>query len=220
MKEITIKPNSRQQINKIICIGRNYVEHAKELNSEVPQSPIFFLKPTSSVCFSYDNIVYPSFTKNLHHEVELVIAIGKTIKNASIEEANGAILAYAVGLDMTARDVQNDYINKGLPWALSKCFDTSCVLSTFVSATDYKPTLNEKILLYVNNTECQNSVLNQMIFRPLELIKYLSTVMTLEPGDLIMTGTPAGVGPVKIGDTIYAKIENIGEIHTQITEEI
>lgn len=218
MKNIIFNDGSTLPIGKIICIGRNYLDHAKELDSEVPKEPIFFYKPTYSVIYSYENVIYPTFTQNLHHEVELVVALGKTVRNISKNEANDAIAGYAVGLDMTARDVQSNAIKNGLPWSLSKGFDTSCVLSKFIKKSEYNLTFDESIMLYVNNVEKQNAKLNSMIFKPDFLISYISKLITLEQGDIIMTGTPAGVGPVVPNDVIFAKIDNIGEIHTQIVK--
>jgi len=216
MKNIIFQDGSVLPIGKIICIGRNYLDHAKELDSEVPKEPLFFYKPYYTVIYSYEKIIYPTFSQNLHHEVELVVALGKTVRNISEQEASNAIAGYAVGLDMTARDIQNHAIKNGLPWSLSKGFDTSCVLSKFVKKQDYDLNFNESIMLYVNNQEKQNAKLNSMIFKPNFLISYISKLITLEQGDIIMTGTPAGVGPVIPGDIIFAKIENIGEIHTEI----
>jgi 5-carboxymethyl-2-hydroxymuconate isomerase len=218
MKTIRFKNGDTLPLGKIICIGRNYLDHAKELDSDVPKEPLFFYKPNFTVIHSYENVIYPSFTKNLHYEVELVVAVGETVRNISVDEAKNVILGYTVGLDMTARDVQQNAIKNGLPWTLAKGFDTACVLSDFIYAKDYNLTLNEDIMLYVNNQQKQFAKLNTMIFKPDFLISYISKLITIEKGDIIMTGTPAGVGPVVPGDVIFAKIENIAELHTQIVK--
>lgn len=217
MKIAKIKNSTKElEIGKIVCVGRNYAEHAKELGNEVPEFPLFFLKPASALISANRNIVHPDFSNELHHEVELVLLIDKTIKNASDEEAEDAIAGYAVGLDMTLRDIQNELKKKGLPWTLAKCFDTSAVVSSIILKSDYKLKGNEKISLEVNNEIKQNSTLDKMIFSPADIVKYISSKMTLESGDLIYTGTPEGVGKVNRGDVITASIENVGQIKTEV----
>jgi len=213
MREIKIK-NSAQQIpiGKIVCIGRNYVKHAKELGNKVPAKPVLFLKPASAVIYSGEDIIHPSFGNDMHHEVELVLLIGAKVKNASFEEAENAITGYGVGLDMTLRDVQSKLKNKGHPWTLAKCFDTSAVISDFVLKEDYKLSLDEKITLSVNGVIKQEDTLASMFFNPAELVEYVSSVMTLEKGDLIFTGTPAGVSKVNRRDKLVGKIVGIAEI--------
>ena len=217
MKTVQIK-NSKEElpIGKIVCVGRNYTEHAKELGNEVPEKPVVFLKPASAVIYSGDNIIYPSFSEEMHHEVELVLLIGNKIKNASFEDAENAIAGYGVGLDMTLRDVQSKLKSKGHPWTIAKCFDTSAVLSEFVLKNDFNLTLNEEIFLTVNDEERQRDKLNRMIFKPAELIQYLSSLMIMEKGDLIFTGTPKGVGKVSKGDIIKAGIEGLAELSANV----
>ncbi len=210
MKHITIK-NTNQQIpvGKIVCVGRNYSEHAKELGNEVPEKPLVFLKPASALIFSGDKIRYPSFSNEMHHEVELVLLVGKKIKDANLKEAEDAIEAYGVGLDMTLRDIQTKLKEKGHPWTIAKGFDTSAVVSDFISKKEYTLTLNERIILSVNGVKRQDDLLNKMIFSPAEIVEYISSLMTLEEGDLIYTGTPAGVGKVIPEDKIHAEIEGL-----------
>ena len=213
MNQITIKTtNERIPIGKIVCIGRNYPEHAKELGNEVPGKPVIFLKPASAVIYSGEDIINPSFGNELHHEVELVLLIGAKIKDAALDEADNAIAGYGVGLDMTLRDVQSKLKSKGHPWTLAKCFDTSAVISDFVLKDYYKLSLDNKITLSVNDFIKQKDTLSSMIFNPAELIEYVSSVMTLEKGDLIFTGTPAGVSKVNRGDKLVGKIEGIAEL--------
>ncbi len=213
MHEVKIK-NSAQKIpiGKIVCIGRNYAEHAKELGNEVPPKPVLFLKPASAVIHSGEDIIHPTFGNELHHEIELVLLIGAKVKDASLEEAENAIAGYGVGLDMTLRDVQSKLKSKGHPWTLAKCFDTSAVISDFFLKEDYKLSLDEKITLSVNGVIKQEDTLASMIFNPAELVEYVSSVMTLEKGDLIFTGTPAGVSKVNRGDKLVGKIEGIAEL--------
>ena len=217
MKQVKIKNKDQQYaIGKIVCVGRNYAEHAKELGNEVPEKPVIFLKPTSSVIYSGDKIIHPSFSVDMHHETELVLLIGKTIKNAGKEEAEKAIIAYGVGLDMTLRDIQTELKKKGHPWTIAKGFDTSAVLSEFISKDDYKLTLNEDIILRVNGNERQHEKLNMMIFTPVEVVEYISSLMTLEEGDLVFTGTPAGVSKVVSGDKMYAEITGIAKLECEV----
>jgi len=206
------KTNAQIPIGKIVCIGRNYAEHAKELGNEVPTKPVLFLKPASAVIYSGDDIIHPTFGNDLHHEVELLLLIGSKVKDASREEAENAIIGYGVGLDMTLRDVQSNLKSKGHPWTLAKCFDTSAVISDFVLKEDYKLSLDEKITLSVNGVVKQEDTLGSMIFNPSELVEYVSSVMRLEKGDLIFTGTPAGVSKVNRGDKLVGKIEGIAEL--------
>lgn len=214
MKTIKLKNrNNEIQIEKIICVGRNYVEHIQELGNEQHEKPVIFLKTTSSVIFSGDKIVCPTYSNDMHYETELVLLIGSQVKNADDGEAQSAIAGYGVGLDMTLRDVQNDLKKKGHPWTIAKCFDTSTVLSEFISADEYKLTMDEIISLKVNGEFKQNDSLNKMIFNPVQIIKYISSLMTLEPGDLIFTGTPKGVGKVNSGDILEAEITNIGKLN-------
>jgi 5-carboxymethyl-2-hydroxymuconate isomerase len=218
MKNIRIKNSSnRVPVGKIICVGRNYAEHAKELGNEIPAGPIIFLKPPSSVIYSNEEIVYPSFSNEMHHEVELVLLLGKKVKNAGLTEAGDAIAGYGVGLDMTLRDIQDELKKKGHPWTIAKCFDTSAVLSDFILKNDYMLTLNEEISLSINGENRQREKLNMMLFSPVKLLQYVSSFMTLEEGDLIFTGTPKGVGKVAKGDKLFAKIDNIAELYCTIT---
>ncbi len=213
MKHVKFR-NSNEQIpiGKIVCIGRNYSEHAKELGNEVPAKPVLFLKPASAVIYSGEDIIHPTYGDDLHHEIELVLLIGSDVKNASPEKSENAIAGFGVGLDMTLRDVQSKLKSKGHPWTLAKCFDTSAVISDFILKDDYKLSLNEKITLSVNGVVKQEDTLSSMVFNPAELVEYVSSVMTLEKGDLIFTGTPAGVSKINLGDKLVGKIEGIAEL--------
>jgi len=218
MKFLKFKNHNEQvAIGKIVCVGRNYAAHAKEMGNEIPDEfPIVFLKPASTVIFSGESVVHPTYSQNLQHEVELVLYIGEDIKNANDEEAENAIHGYTVGLDMTLRDLQFKFKEKGDPWTFAKCFDTATVLSEIVLKNEYKIKGNEKILLKVNDELKQNSSIDNMIFSPVQIVKSISTRLKLEKGDLIFTGTPEGVSKVVPGDFIYAEIENIAKIETKI----
>ena len=218
MKTIKIKNRAEEiQIGKVVCVGRNYADHAKEMGNEIPDKfPIVFMKTATCMINSGESVVHPDYSENLHHEVELVLLIGSTIKNANTEEAENAIVGYAVGLDMTLRDLQFKSKEKGEPWTFAKIFDTAGVLTPFVSKDDYQLTGNERIHLSVNGQIKQDATVGLMLFNPVETIKNISSRMTLEPGDLIFTGTPAGVSRVIKGDKLSGGIENIGEIETTI----
>jgi 2-keto-4-pentenoate hydratase/2-oxohepta-3-ene-1,7-dioic acid hydratase in catechol pathway len=214
MKKVKIKNSDREYpISKIVCVGRNYAEHAKELGNEVPEKPVIFLKPASAVIYSDDKIIKPSFGNDLHHETELVLLIGKKVKDANEKDAENAIAGYGLGLDMTLRDVQNELRQKGDPWTISKCFDTSAVLSEFILKKDYKLTLNEEISLSVNGSIRQKDKLIKMIFNPMQIVEYISSFMILEEGDLIFTGTPKGVGKVVSGDVLKAELVGIAKLN-------
>jgi 5-carboxymethyl-2-hydroxymuconate isomerase len=217
MKKVKTKNSSQEfTVGKIVCVGRNYAEHAKELGNEVPEKPVVFLKPASALIHMGEKIIHPTFSKDMHHEVELVLLIGKTVKDVAANEAENAIIGYGVGLDMTLRDVQNELKKKGHPWTIAKCFDTSAVVSDFILKSDYNLTLDEEISLSVNRQIRQKEKLNKMLFRPADIVEYISSLMTLEEGDLVFTGTPAGVGKVEVGDRLSGRIEGVGELEVEV----
>jgi len=218
MKSITIKNSNKEiTIGKVVCVGRNYADHAKEMGNEIPDKfPLVFMKTATCMINSGENVVHPDYSENLHHEIELVLLVGKTVKNATLEESQSAIAGYAVGLDMTLRDLQFKAKDKGEPWTFAKIFDTSGVISNFVSVDEYSLTGNERIYLSVNGEFRQEATIGLMLFNATEIIKNISSRMTLEAGDLIFTGTPAGVSRVVKGDKLSGGIENIGEIETAI----
>jgi 5-carboxymethyl-2-hydroxymuconate isomerase len=213
MKSARIK-NSEEKftIGKIVCVGRNYAKHVKELGNEIPDKPVLFLKPASALIYSGGEIIHPDYGNELHHEVELVLLIGETVKKANNAQSEETIIGYGVGLDMTLRDVQNELKKKGSPWTLAKCFDTSAVLSDFILKKDYQLKSDEKLELKVNGVVKQSDSLKSMIFNPAEIVEYISSVMTLEKGDLIFTGTPAGVSRVNRGDKLKAKLGEVAEL--------
>ena len=218
MKKVFTNDKKRAfDVGKIVCVGRNYMDHIKELGHQAEEKPVLFLKPTSAMIYSGEKIIYPSFSNNLHHEIELVLLIGKKITNASIEEANEAIIGYGIGLDMTLRDLQNQAKDKGNPWTISKCFDTSAVISDFILKEEYDLNFEETISLKVNGEIRQKETLNKMMFKPDELVSYISSRMTLEEGDLIFTGTPSGVSGLNKGDKLEGEITNVAKIETEIS---
>ena len=192
---------------KIICIGRNYVDHIKELNNAVPEAPVFFLKPDTALLIRNRPFYYPTFSQNVHYEVELVLKISKTGKNIQKKFASGYYEEIGVGLDMTARDLQDAAKSKGLPWAAAKGFDFSAPVSKFLPKILFRDKKDINFRLNLNGTTVQRGNSGLMIHDFEEIISYVSTFMTLRTGDYIYTGTPAGVGPVKIGDKMEAYLE-------------
>lgn len=193
---------------KIICIGRNYAEHAKELNNQVPAEPVFFMKPDTALLKDNAPFYYPSFSKEIHFEVELVIKISKNGKTILPQFAHKYFEQISVGIDFTARDLQQQCKDKGLPWEKAKAFDQSAVIGSFVPLSTLKNKEEIDFSLSINNKQVQQGVSSQMLFSIDQIIAYVSTFVTLKTGDLIYTGTPAGVGPVAIGDRLQAKIED------------
>ena len=193
---------------KIICIGRNYSEHAKELNNEVPENPVFFMKPDTALLRNNDPLYYPEFTKDLHHEVEIVVKICRVGKNIEQQFASRYYEEIGIGIDFTARDVQNRCKTKGLPWEIAKAFDFSAPISkTFLPVSQFDDLQNINFSLDINDVRVQTGNTKDMLFSIDQIIAYVSQFVTLKIGDLIYTGTPSGVGPVKIGDRLKASIE-------------
>jgi len=193
---------------KIICVGRNYTEHAKELNNEVPESPVIFLKPDTAKLKDNKPFFYPDFTKDLHYETEIVLKIGKHGKNIQEQFAPKYIDEITVGIDFTARDLQSEQKKKGLPWEIAKSFDQSAVIGKWMPVTAFKDLNNIYFCLYLNKQLKQKGNTKDMLFSFEKIISYSSRFFTLLKGDLIFTGTPSGVGPVKIGDKLEAFIED------------
>lgn len=193
---------------KIICIGRNYVDHAKELNNPVPSKPMVFMKPPSALLVNNKPFYYPEFTQDLHFEVELVIKIGKNGKHIQPEFAADYISEIGLGIDFTARDLQNKCKEKGHPWEIAKGFDGSAVISSFIPVAAVNRHAIE-FALHKNGQQVQHGNSKDMIFSFEDIIVYTSQFFKLQMGDLIYTGTPAGVGPVQIGDRLE------GFLHTK-----
>ncbi len=188
---------------KIICIGRNYVAHVRELNNEVPEEPVFFMKPDSSLLRNNDAFYIPEWTQDVHHEIELVLRISRVGKGIEKKFAHRYYDAVTLGIDFTARDVQNVLKSKGLPWEKAKAFDRAAVLSnTFVPVADFPDLQNILFRLDINGSVVQQGDSALMIFGFDEIVSYVSQFVTLKIGDLIYTGTPAGVGQVKPGDQL------------------
>jgi 2-keto-4-pentenoate hydratase/2-oxohepta-3-ene-1,7-dioic acid hydratase in catechol pathway len=201
------------QPSKIICIGRNYIAHAKEHDAEVPDVPLIFLKPPSSIIGHDEKIVLPPQSQQVEHEAELVAIIGSRGRWIAAENALDHILGYTIGNDVTARDLQR----RDGQWTRSKGFDTFCSIGPWVE-TDFDPS-DSLITCYVNGEMRQMASTRDMVFNIRQLIAYTSSVMTLEPGDLLFTGTPAGVGPLLQGDLVEITIEGIGTLRNPVIAE-
>ncbi|MDP5170234.1 MAG: fumarylacetoacetate hydrolase family protein [Bacteroidia bacterium] len=192
---------------KILCVGRNYREHAKELNNPVPDSPMIFFKPDTAVVRENKDVYYPAFTKDLHFECELVVRIGKEAKHIEADYVHKYIDGIGLGIDLTARDVQEEIKKKGWPWTLAKGFDASAPVSEFTSPSALPPIPELHFRCAINGEVRQNGDCADMIFSVPTLIAYITSIITLKKGDLIFTGTPAGVGPLHIGDHLEAWLE-------------
>ncbi|MDI6896515.1 fumarylacetoacetate hydrolase family protein [Methanocella conradii] len=208
MSEVKVLPPCTP--TKIVCVGCNYVEHAKELNERIPDEPILFIKPPSSVLASGESIIYPEQAKRVDYEAELAVVIGKRTKNVKADKAKGHILGYTCFNDVTARDLQR----KDVQWTRAKSFDTFSPIGPFIQ-TEVDPT-NLNIKARLNGAVKQDSNTSDMIFNVYRLVEFVSSVMTLEMGDVIATGTPPGVGPMKRGDTIEVEIDNIGVLANKV----
>ncbi|MFN8208780.1 MAG: fumarylacetoacetate hydrolase family protein [Bacteroidales bacterium] len=191
---------------KIICIGRNYIDHAKELKNPVPKEPVFFMKPDTSLLINNKPFFYPTFTSDLHHEVELVVQINKVGKTIDKKFAHRYYKEIGIGIDFTARDLQQKAKEKGLPWEIAKAFEGSAPVSKFIPISSLDNPENIPFHLDINGTTVQTGQSADMIFTIDEIISYVSRFFPLKTGDLIFTGTPAGVGPVQVNDRLQAYI--------------
>lgn len=192
---------------KIICIARNYVEHAKELNNEIPENPVFFLKPDTALLQKNRDFYIPEFTQDLHYEAEIVLKISKAGKYIQTEFAQNYFQEISLGIDFTARDLQNQLKKKGHPWEIAKAFDNSAVIGDFFDKNEFDLN-NLNFRLDKNEETVQHGNTKQMIHDFSKIIAEASKYFTLKTGDLIMTGTPAGVGKVNIDDCLKGWIEN------------
>lgn len=219
MKISLPKSDLTLQPGKLLCIGRNYAKHAAEMKSEVPEEPIVFLKPATALVGHDGSIVLPAMSEEVHHEVELVVVLGKGGRHIPAEEAMGYVEAYAVGLDMTARDLQSVAKQKGQPWSVAKGFDTFAPLGTLVPAEAVADPHDLEITLRVNGEVRQHGHTGDMLFSIADLIAYCSRIFTLQAGDLIYTGTPEGVGPVQDGDELEAVLTGLPPLRVTVRKE-
>jgi 2-keto-4-pentenoate hydratase/2-oxohepta-3-ene-1,7-dioic acid hydratase in catechol pathway len=208
--EVAVQPG------KIHCIGRNYAKQAAEMKSAVPSEPMVFLKPSTALVASGGTVVLPGMTKEVHHEVELVAVIGQAGKDIPEADALAHVAAYAVGLDMTARDLQDLAKQRSHPWTVAKGFDTFAPLGPLREADAVRDPQDLSIRLTINGEVRQDGHTGDMIFSVAALIAYCSRIFTLEPGDLLYTGTPEGVGPVHPGDALEATITGLPPLHVGV----
>jgi fumarylpyruvate hydrolase len=205
---------------RIYCVGRNYVEHAKEMGFTGREPPFFFLKPTDALVVVPEGetgtMAYPTLTKDFHHEIELVAAIGKGGKNIQAADAKKHIFGYAVGLDMTRRDLQGDMKKQGRPWCIGKAFDQSAPIGPIVPAEQAGDIDNAEIWLQVNGKDRQRSSVAKLIWNIGEVIEHLSAAWELQPGDLVYTGTPEGVAAVVSGDTLVGRVAGLPELRVKV----
>jgi len=207
-------------VHRIYCVGRNYVEHAIEMGHSGREAPFFFMKPADAVLPAAEGTTvemrYPSLTKSLHHEVELVVAIGKGGSDIAADRAMEHVWGYAVGIDMTRRDLQNDMKKQGRPWSIAKGFDQSAPIGPVVPAARAAIGPDTAIELKVNGEVRQASRIGKLIWSIPEIIEHLSAAWELQPGDLIFTGTPEGVAAVVAGDTLSARIDGVGTLDVKL----
>ncbi|HRM62655.1 MAG TPA: fumarylacetoacetate hydrolase family protein [Acidovorax temperans] len=207
-------------VHRIYCVGRNYEEHAKEMGFTGREPPFFFMKPADAIVVAPPGattpLPYPSLTTNLHHEIELVVAIGKGGKNIAAADALSHIYGYAVGLDMTRRDLQNDMKKQGRPWSIGKGFDYSAPIGPITPAAQAGNVGKAGIWLQVNGVDRQRSNVAQLIWNIAETIEHLSAAWELQPGDLIYTGTPEGVSAVVTGDVLEGGVDGLGSIRLKL----
>ena len=207
-------------VHRIYCVGRNYEEHAKEMGFTGREPPFFFMKPADAIVVAPPGattpLPYPSITTNLHREIELVVAIGKGGKNIAAVDALSHIYGYAVGLDMTRRDLQNDMKKQGRPWSIGKGFDHSAPIGPITPAAQAGDVGKAGIWLQVNGVDRQRSNVAQLIWNIAETIEHLSAAWELQPGDLIYTGTPEGVSAVVTGDVLEGGVDGLGSIRLKL----
>lgn len=210
----------RFPVHRVYCVGRNYEEHAKEMGFTGREPPFFFLKPTDSVVVvdagQTGQVPYPSLTRNYHHEIELVVAIGKGGRNIRAADATDHIFGYAVGLDMTRRDLQGEMKKQGRPWDIGKSFDHSAPIGPITPAAQAGDVNNAAIWLQVNGADRQRSNVAKLIWNLAETIEHLSAAWELQPGDLIYSGTPEGVNAVVAGDLMVGAVDGLGDLRVRV----
>jgi len=217
MHQVTLlEKNQSFPVGKIICLGRNYLDHIRELGNAVPDRAVIFCKPSSSLLGNGGSVVIPAYSDDCHHELELALLIGKQGKFIREEAALDYLAGYGVGLDLTLRDIQSELKEKGLPWEIAKGFDTSCPLSDFVPTEKISDPNQLELTLKVNGEVRQHGNTNMMMRSVEQIISEISQFYTLEPGDIILTGTPAGVSRMVSGDRLLGEIEQVGFLEVTV----
>ena len=214
---LVVEPEGREiPVGKMLCLGKNYALHAKEMGGETPEQPVIFTKPRTALVRTGGAVVIPDISSNVHHELELVVVIAQRMKGVSEEDAMDGVLGYAVGLDMTLRDVQSLAKKRGEPWAIAKGFDSAAPIGSVLPKEGVADPHNLTMTLTVNGEQRQSGHTGDMIFRIPFTISFLSRIFTLEPGDCIFTGTPEGVGQVKSGDVLRASIDGLPSLEVRV----
>ncbi len=215
-----VNQNTEFPVHRIYCVGRNYEEHAKEMGGTGREAPFFFMKPADALLYAAPGTTaqmpYPTLTANLHHEIELVVAIGTGGRHIAAADAHKHIFGYAVGLDMTRRDLQNDMKKQGRPWSIAKGFDHSAPIGPITPAGQAPAIEQASITLSVNGSSRQSSTIEHLIWSIAETIEQLSNAWELKAGDLIFTGTPAGVGAVVAGDVMHGEVAGLSGIRVAV----
>jgi fumarylpyruvate hydrolase len=211
---------ARFPVQRIYCVGRNYVEHAQEMGFTGREPPFFFIKPANTVVVANAGetatVPYPTLTKDFQHEIELVACIGTGGKNIKAADAKKHIYGYAVGLDMTRRDLQGEQKKLGRPWCIGKSFDHASPIGPITPAAQAGDVENAELFVQVDGKDRQRSNVSKLIWNIGEIIEYISNAWELQPGDLIYTGTPAGVAAVTVGDTMYGHVDGLTDIHVKV----
>jgi len=208
-----VESNKAFPVGRIYCVGRNYAEHAREMGHDPDREPpFFFMKPADAIVPSGATIPYPQVTKDLHHEIEMIVAIGKGGSDIPVEKALDHVFGYGVGLDMTRRDLQGEAKKMGRPWEMGKAFDNSAPCTALKTVAMAGHPAKGAIWLKINGQVKQKGDLSELIWNVPETISYLSKLVTLRPGDIIMSGTPAGVGPVQRGDKLEGHVDGVGDL--------
>ena len=203
-------------VGKIVCMGRNYVAHIEELNNEAPGAPMFFIKPTTSLAPIEEPVRIPPYSKKARHELELAVIMGKPLFRVGEEEVFPAIAGYGVALDVTLQDVQDRLKEKGHPWEIAKAFDGACPISAFVPAAEVGDPGDLMITMRVNGELRHNDSTRLMIYKIPAIVAAASQYFTLEPGDIVLTGTPAGVGSLEPGDELDMEIQRVGHYRSTV----
>lgn len=203
-------------VGKVVCVGRNYADHAKELNNPVPTSPILFMKPSTAIVPFGPSFAIPTDRGACHHETEIALLISKPLQCVTPNEVVAAIAGIGIGLDLTLRDVQSRLKEKGHPWEQAKAFDGACPLTQFVAVDEFGDLTQLEVALSVNGELRQSGNSEQMLYPIAELVAYMSAIFTLLPGDVVLTGTPAGVAPLQVGDQLVATLDKRFSFESQV----
>jgi fumarylpyruvate hydrolase len=216
--ELAVKGGGLFPVHQIYCVGRNYADHAVEMGHDPDKEPpFFFMKPEYAVLNSGEDMQYPALSSDVHHEVELVVALAKGGRDVAVEDAMDLVYGYGVGIDMTRRDLQAEAKDKSRPWEAGKAFLHAAPCSTLVPISECGEMSDGPITLAINGQTRQEGNINQMIWKVPEVISRLSTLFSLRSGDLIFTGTPAGVGPIQRGEHIVAEVPGVGKLEVNVT---